>query len=39
MRIYELLKQYRKIGERLLSIAELRDMYWGSGPRRIPVYQ
>ena len=26
MRIYELLKQYRKIGERLLSIAELRDM-------------
>jgi hypothetical protein len=26
MRIYELLKQYRKIGERVLSIAELREM-------------
>ena len=26
MRIYELFKQYRKIGERVLSIAELRDM-------------
>src|SRR5512132_105968 len=26
MRIYELLKQYRKIGERVLPIAELRDM-------------
>jgi hypothetical protein len=26
MRIYELLKQYRKIGERVLPIVELRDM-------------
>jgi Initiator Replication protein len=26
MRIYELLKQYRKIGERVLPIAELREM-------------